>query len=401
MFSSFNLIKILQYNFCDPLTIIGIHYDPTHSTKIEDLSFLKTAYNQNPSGLGYCLYSNEEPLDEKNLNDFEEWVQWDKVKWSKPSGDSTAPDWNVLIQLFANSEHSDLKNQYLKRTKMYDWYFFYHGFVALDLFNVYKYIPKIRNPRFSHVFISYNHLIDQKRSYRMNLLAHLIDRDIDKFGLISMPLIYDHWDDEIFRNPNSYLSVYAKKLIYKTIDNYDKKLVIDTTEVHGGLSAELNLEFNLKALWHVVTETVFYDAKLHLTEKIFKPIVSRQPFILVAAPGNLAYLKSYGFKTFDRWVDESYDNEVDHDKRIQMITNELEKLSKLSQNDLSDMYAEMEDTVEYNFNHLFYSFKEIIVDELINNYLTCFKKYNCGKSSRFLIDYSNFDQESVKKLLLS
>ena len=37
---------------------------------------------------------------------------------------------------------------------------------------------------------------------------------------------------------------------------------------------------------------------MHLTEKIFKPIVNKQPFMLLAAPDNLAYLKSYGFKTY-------------------------------------------------------------------------------------------------------
>ena len=45
-------------------------------------------------------------------------------------------------------------------------------------------------------------------------------------------------------------------------------------------------------LFHIVTETIFYDNKLHFTEKVFKPIVARRPFFLVGAPGNLAYLKS-------------------------------------------------------------------------------------------------------------
>jgi hypothetical protein len=35
--------------------------------------------------------------------------------------------------------------------------------------------------------------------------------------------------------------------------------------------------------------------------------------MLLAAPGNLAYLKSYGFKTFDSVIDESYDTIQDND----------------------------------------------------------------------------------------
>jgi hypothetical protein len=58
---------------------------------------------------------------------------------------------------------------------------------------------------------------------------------------------------------------------------------------------------------YVVTETCYWERKLHLTEKIFKPIVSRMPFILVGPAHNLEYLRSYGFQTFDYWWDESYD----------------------------------------------------------------------------------------------
>jgi hypothetical protein len=77
--------------------------------------------------------------------------------------------------------------------------------------------------------------------------------------------------------------------------------------------------YSLSSLWNIVTETVFYDNKLHLTEKIFKPIVLKRPFVLVGAPGNLQYLKEYGFQTFDKWINEDYDNEIDPDIRIKKI----------------------------------------------------------------------------------
>ena len=83
------------------------------------------------------------------------------------------------------------------------------------------------------------------------------------------------------------------------------------------MSAKLNIELQQSALWNVVSETVFYHNKLHLTEKIFKPIVSKQPFMLLAAPGNLKYLKSYGFKTFDHLWSEDYDNEVHDEQRYE------------------------------------------------------------------------------------
>jgi hypothetical protein len=57
---------------------------------------------------------------------------------------------------------------------------------------------------------------------------------------------------------------------------------------------------------HIVNETVV--DKQHLTEKIFKPIVLKQPFVLMGGQGTLQYLRDYGFKTFKKWFDEDYDD---------------------------------------------------------------------------------------------
>jgi hypothetical protein len=184
--------------------------------------------------------------------------------------------------------------------------------------------------------------------------------------------------DEIFTT-NSRLSVTAKKNIAKHLINCPLPFAIDTITPHGALSAKLDIDLESSALWHVVAETIFYDSKLHLTEKVFKPIVARRPFLLVAAPGNLAYLKSYGFKTFDRWIDESYDFEPDNDLRIDMITRELQKLCSLTPAELDTMYSEMQEVLEYNFAHFYGKFKEIIVNEMVNNLQNCYTQINNGR----------------------
>mgnify|MGYP003342655425 CR=1 FL=1 len=66
--------------------------------------------------------------------------------------------------------------------------------------------------------------------------------------------------------------------MFKDINN----LSIDGECIQGSASADIPR--GVDALWNIVTETVFYYDKLHLTEKIFKPIVHRRPFLLVAAP---------------------------------------------------------------------------------------------------------------------
>jgi hypothetical protein len=117
---------------------------------------------------------------------------------------------------------------------------------------------------------------------------------------------------------------------------------------------------SIESFLHVVTETCFWEEKQHLTEKIFKPIVLKQPFVLLGCANNLSYLKEYGFKTFDRWWDESYDKCLDPIERINMVIQIIEDICKLTNHELENLLIEMEEVLEYNYNR-FYS-KEFIQD---------------------------------------
>jgi len=154
------------------------------------------------------------------------------------------------------------------------------------------------------------------------------------------------------------------------LSNLDAPLIIDTVTPDGTLSANINFKDLVDAFWHVVTETVYFFPKLHLTEKVFKPIIAQRPFILVAAPGNLAYLRSYGFKTFSHWIDESYDHEPDHYVRIEKITQEIARLCAMSQEQLQQMHQEMQEMLEFNYNHFYGEFRSIITNELVDNFGT-------------------------------
>jgi hypothetical protein len=279
--------------------------------------------------------------------------------------------------LLANSEQSDIKQQILKKYRLTDWYYFFHGFAALEWYRDFQYFPKVEK-QFSKVFISLNHLTNKDRSYRLNLVANYIESNIIDQGLVSLHFTHKTVKQEMF-DTKSRLSLEAKKRIIKHVLPLPASMTVDVKQAHGALSAKLNLALEQSALWNVVTETVFYDKRLHLTEKIFKPIVSQRPFILVAAPGNLAYLKSYGFRTFDRWIDESYDNESDPDRRVQMITHELRKLCDLSMTELTAMHQDMQETLDYNFNHFYGQFRKIIVDEMVDNLASAFTQINNGR----------------------
>lgn len=380
MFCSDIFLSVIKNNFTIPTNCNIVYHYPTHSVDKNDL--VAVGYSESDAGPFICAY--EEPLSTEILESFDEIILDIAIKNNhiKDPRGMYRP-----TKFLINSEHSQLKKTWLKKAQAIDWYLFYHGFAALHWFNRFQYLPK-STLKFTHIFINYNHFVTEKRSYRLNFLAQILDKNLDDVGLISMPSMSEShlWKKEIF-NPNTLLSKNAKILISKQFKNLKKNFTLDHENIHGALSADINQELNARALFQVVSETVFYEEKLHLTEKIFKPIVCRQPFMLLAAPGNLNYLKSYGFQTFDRWIDESYDNEPDPDLRIKKVVMEIEKLSRLSYSQLDEMHNEMQEILDFNFYHFYTNFKKKIVNEMIDNFEKALNIFNYDTSERFRINY--------------
>ena len=61
-------------------------------------------------------------------------------------------------------------------------------------------------------------------------------------------------------------------------------------------------------------------------------------------------LKSFGYKTFD-FIDESYDDIKDENKRMKAIKDEIKRLINLEKKQLHDIYYSTMDVLKYNRNH--------------------------------------------------
>lgn len=104
--------------------------------------------------------------------------------------------------------------------------------------------------------------------------------------------------------------------------------------------------------FYICTETFVHGPHKSLTEKVFKPIANFQPFIFVAYPGALQLLRNLGFKTFEPFIDESYDTELDETLRLQLIYKEINRLCAMSKQEIHDWYWRMKDILIYNHYHL-------------------------------------------------
>jgi len=102
----------------------------------------------------------------------------------------------------------------------------------------------------------------------------------------------------------------------------------------------------------LVTETRFCSPMPNIGEKTIKPISVYRPFIIMAAPKTLKLIKALGFKTFDRWWDESYDDILDHNKRFEAIYQLILSILEKDKAELEIMLHEMTDVLIHNFNNI-------------------------------------------------
>ena len=86
----------------------------------------------------------------------------------------------------------------------------------------------------------------------------------------------------------------------------------------------------------------------HLHTSTINPIYCGHPFVQFGPYKALEVMKERGFKTFDKWWDESYDNEPDGWKRFQKVMDITLELSKLSQKELLDIYIDMKEVLQHN-----------------------------------------------------
>ena len=117
--------------------------------------------------------------------------------------------------------------------------------------------------------------------------------------------------------------------------------------VHHGYGWE-NKQPYLDSYLNITTETDFLNPTGYASEKVWKPFGFFQPVLLVGSPNTLEFVRSFGFKTFNGFIDESYDKETDNAKRFELIEKEIVKFSKMSKQEVHDWYWSMEDILVHN-----------------------------------------------------
>jgi hypothetical protein len=192
-------------------------------------------------------------------------------------------------------------------------------------------------------FLSLNR--NSGRLHRPRMVLELIKRNLFDKGMVSL-----HKSDEFDRFCQS-----SENVEYKININDKYPFTIDYED--PDFVADMHNFFTEKEMWEstyfsLVAETSIMHESIFLTEKVVRPMIYFHPFIVYGSPGTLYELKNLGFKTFPEFFDESYDEETNDIARLNLIIDNVERLCKMSIDDLHKLYLSVENKLIYNRNLL-------------------------------------------------
>lgn len=179
---------------------------------------------------------------------------------------------------------------------------------------------------------------------------------VHRFGTVSQLWPYrdqgllSFWQHGFHQNDTQYIReqknqfyhnmpILAQSWITQRIDNHMPLALpadldpYDSTDNKNNPTSDPHSKKFYNSYLHIVTETTMSDEGF-FSEKIFKPAIYFQPFVLIGQKHGLENLRKIGYKTFSNVIDESYDLEPDNQTRLIKATNAAIEFTKIVNNDL-------------------------------------------------------------------
>ena len=331
-----------------------VYHDPFGSSDPDSLCNNKSSSDIEKS---FIYFFDQEPL----ILDFHQ-ATFDSVDSRNLISDKNRKPGMIVV----SETSSDNIDYICKQRNLQPFYYFFHGWAALDWYRGYDrtfLITPWTERKIQKTFFSANRIIGGLRQHRVLMLYHF-----SKFNLMH------NWISASAVCPSENVSIgeIAKYYQDRYPDIVDVVNKIDLPRLFPGedttrMSSCWLDQFDLcaQSLVYHVTETVYAGRRLQLTEKSFKPIALGMPFVSSATAGSLAYLRSYGFKTFGKFWDESYDLETDDFVRAEKVAALLKQLDDLSEQNKQELFQSCWPVIEHNWNWFYQGgFESVLWPEL-------------------------------------
>ena len=360
--------------------IIIYRFYPHGSKKIDNLNVLKT-YDEVTLYTKIQIYCNDqEPL---NYLYYQQTRKLTALQELNKKYNILIADRNFMAPTIYNKAillHSEQRSADVEKycsSGFLSAYYWCHALIALDWFRYAQH--ETFNKQVTKKFLIYNRAWAGTREYRLKFIDLLIARGLYNQCQVS----FNPVDPEanVSYTDHTYANTCWRPS--NVLENF-----VGVKQIDSSASADYDVDDYNTTDIEVVLETLFDDSRLHLTEKILRPIACGQPFILAATHGSLAYLRSYGFKTFDGIIDESYDTIEDPELRLTAIVNAMKLISEWSTSEQQHNMKVINEIATYNRKHFFsVDFFKIVTDELKHNLEKCITEINDNDRCSRYIEY--------------
>jgi|688.fasta_scaffold29424_8 hypothetical protein len=187
-------------------------------------------------------------------------------------------------------------------------------------------------------FLSFNRTVDKE--HRFSLLHDYLTNDFSDSYFSFLTLEGIHCPP--FQDDKLNIEQYLEKIPIQLDTNNKFNFSVNNT---------MRKDLFLDSCINLVTETSYKNNELFISEKILKPILNYQPFIVLGPVNYLQELKNLGFKTFSEFWDESYDVIKEGRDRYFKISQLVLKLNSLDIHELNELYQQTKEICIYNKNH--------------------------------------------------
>lgn len=261
-------------------------------------------------------------------------------------------------------------------------YYWSHAVIARDWFRFAEHDRELGLDlrRIEKDFLVYNRAWQGTREYRLKFADQIADTGLFKHCKMNFSAVDNgvHYTNHKFKNSKFELA------------GHDLENFFSSNTSTSSSSADYNANDYAITRFEIVCETLFDDDRIHLTEKVLRPLACRQPFLLLGTPGSLSFLQHYGFKTFSNWIDESYDVIQDPLQRMDCVIEQMKTISKMALRQKDKMSRQMQAHCDYNYRRFFsQDFFDVVINEFKHNFNNAaieIKKNNCGMHLQQLLN---------------
>lgn len=263
----------------------------------------------------------------------------------------------------------------------YNKYSEYHSYLPKPVYNSFWEITTRNDalPREPNHNVSYEKRVlsfnRQPRLNRLAMISEVVERGLwDKFILSFMcePKLLGKFEcaenrfvlpnliDKIHNNINSIkhlLPIELNIIMHLRENILDNMCTISSEGLEmyentlvslvGECSFQNNLEL-IDQYDNLKLNCYFYPC-FYPTEKIWKAIKCKHPFIVAAPPYFLQGLREMGYKTFDPYIDETYDTIENEEERILAIMDQAEKIANMNDEEVKKWLNSIQEITQYNY----------------------------------------------------